>query len=93
MTYGPRNTPPKTFPVDKAVIHANLLKSSSEAIEALRRLRRNREAIPWCTTHNRDAYVTTGGCGDVRYSDECYEDTTRCVVSTGGPDHKWWKTT
>ena len=60
-----------------------------------------REPIPWCTTHDRDAHMTTwsvkeqqqtpGGCGEVRLSDECYEDITRCIVSTGGPDHKWWR--
>ena len=77
MTYGPRNTPPENHP--------------------------RREAIPWCTTHHQNANIITwsvkeakhiiGGCNTVRYSDECYEDTTRCVVSLGGPDHKWWKDT
>ncbi len=38
------------------------------------------EAIPWCITHDQpdelDEYGDHGGL---------------CEVSTGGPDHKWWK--
>ena len=75
MTYGPRNTPPKqTTPVDKTVIHANLVKSSAEAIEALRGTSRgrNREAIPWCTTHHRS--VEPGG--------QLMTEPLKCGVST-----------
>ncbi len=45
-------------------------------------------AIPWCTTHdllienpNTDPMV----CYDVQ------EYPPDCVVSSDGPDHKWWK--
>ena len=49
-------------------------------------------AIPWCTTH--DHHVdTTGliGCDYLTTIDQCEPITDRCVVSTGPPDHKWWK--
>ncbi len=52
-------------------------------------------AIPWCPTHN---------C-QVLYGDKCPPGMNIeqyapvgfykawCEVSTGGPDHKWWKDT
>lgn len=39
-------------------------------------------AIPWCTTHDREAKFDKGklvGQGE-----------KVCVISNGGPDHKWW---
>ena len=55
----------------------------------------DQEAIPWCTTH--DMNVTIGhkyrtwiwdGC--IAAVTEWRDDTDSCVISTGGPDHKWW---
>ena len=44
-------------------------------------------AIPWCTTHNQCTYVYL-----VRDGEHCGGfDGNSCVVSSGGPDHKWWK--
>ena len=37
-------------------------------------------AIPWCITHDRPDEL-----------DEYGDDGGLCEVSTGGPDHKWWK--
>ena len=47
-----------------------------------------REPIPWCTTHDAskveaDWLDPTCGAGD----------GLACEISTGGPDHKWWKDT
>ena len=39
-------------------------------------------AIPWCTTHDRPDEL-----------DEYGDDGGLCEVSTGGPDHKWWRDT
>lgn len=56
------------------------------------------EAIPWCTTH--DMKVTIGhkyrewiwdGC--IVAVNEWRDNTDTCVVSEGGPDHKWWQDT
>ena len=52
------------------------------------------QAIPWCTTHKRsvergaqllDKPVVCSFHTDMRDPD--YGD---CVISTGGPEHKWW---
>ena len=48
---------------------------------------KDQTAIPWCTTHDQKAddvvcVIGSGDCGYVRLP---------CVISTGGPDHKWWK--
>jgi len=44
--------------------------------------------IPWCTTHDSPKVVDD----KARY---CYEkslaEVFTCEISTGGPDHKWWK--
>ena len=56
----------------------------------------NREPIPWCTTHDREAveYEHTEGMYD-----ECWlaiwtsHNKGVCRISVGGPDHKWWKDT
>ncbi len=56
------------------------------------------EAIPWCTFHDRPLGTGAGG-GDFNPLDEaCFVPPTAkdilglydCVISTGGPDHKWW---
>ncbi len=50
---------------------------------------KNQRAIPWCTTHDLrarkddDRVCPGGGWVGVGYS-------TRCQISSGGPDHKWW---
>ena len=49
----------------------------------------DQEAIPWCTTHDSIAERTRGG----HWLDECGDDPFYCKISTGGPDHKWWKDT
>ncbi len=48
-------------------------------------------AIPWCTTHDDIASWDA-------LNERCwaYGRTTTegaCVISTGGPDHKWWMDT
>ena len=52
----------------------------------------NQEAIPWCTTHDNiecdgAEYPTCWA----RIHGETEGDV--CVISHGGPDHKWWKDT
>ena len=48
----------------------------------------DQRAIPWCTTHDAE---------QADYDDICWKGVWRpnaggvCVISTGGPDHKWWK--
>ena len=62
----------------------------------------NQQAIPWCTTH--DEKLPNGPelekdeprCWfdyfyGVKDSDGNRIDPLMCVISTGGPDHKWWK--
>ena len=52
----------------------------------------NQEAIPWCTTHNVQRSGDQPYCKDARAPDidaEIHE----CEISSGGPDHKWWKDT
>ena len=46
-------------------------------------------AIPWCTTHEQAAIpgnITMPACRHAVDVDQV-ED---CVISMGGPDHKWW---
>ena len=62
-----------------------------------------REAIPWCTTHNQialgvDAYAVCYDPAQVPAHQLDYWGQSEpapnrdgCVISTGGPDHKWWK--
>ena len=38
--------------------------------------------IPWCTTHD-----TKGDNTHLMFR----RGQKICVISTGGPDHKWWK--
>ena len=56
------------------------------------------QAIPWCTFHDRPLGTGAGG-GDFNPLDEAcaVPPTTKdtlglydCVISTGGPSHKWW---
>ena len=44
-------------------------------------------AIPWCTTHDR----MMDSEDPERYCFEAGSVDDPCVISTGGPDHKWWK--
>jgi len=46
-------------------------------------------AIPWCTTH--DSSMTTDGQRCLVQT--IFDYAEGCVISTGGPDHKWWKDT
>lgn len=49
----------------------------------------SQQAIPWCTTHDLKAF-TDGS--DACWLEEGLENNPRrCEISTGGPDHKWWK--
>jgi hypothetical protein len=46
-----------------------------------------RWAIPWCTTHNAQGTpLQSCWVGNTPYTD-AHKD---CVISTGGPDHRWW---
>ena len=48
-----------------------------------------RTAIPWCTIHDNIAGTTENGCkGFTKWDVKSGYD---CMISTGGPDHKWWK--
>ena len=42
------------------------------------------KAIPWCTTH--DSRVEDDYC---HHADRSH-NIGDCIVSTGGPEHKWW---
>ncbi len=46
-----------------------------------------REPISWCTTHNHQSNESLHAClaGII--------EEGACRISTGGPDHKWWKDT
>jgi len=60
-----------------------------------------REAIPWCTTHDEKL---PDGPELEKVEPRCWFDyfygvkdgdgnrvgSLMCVISTGGPDHKWW---
>ena len=48
------------------------------------------EPIPWCTTHDR---MMDDELARQRWCYEAGSDEQPCVVSMGGPDHKWWKDT
>ncbi len=66
-------------------------------------------AIPWCTTHDDRATYSQDECQFVQQYGHEPEDSllheafeltaqfisggAECVISTGGPDHKWWKNT
>ncbi len=45
------------------------------------------ELIPWCTTHG----LSVADPGDETC--ELWEDGWDCAISTGGPDHEWWRIT
>ena len=48
----------------------------------------NLEAISWCTTHDNEAVHEQGtGC----YQAIAIGNWSDSVISSGGPDHKWWK--
>ena len=44
------------------------------------------QAIPWCTTHDLPSCPLPA-----RFCYEAYRDPFSCSISTGGPDHKWWR--
>ena len=46
-------------------------------------LLRLQEAIPWCTFHKRSVVFPESGL--------CADGPVGCMISTGGPDHKWWR--
>ncbi len=77
MTYGPRNTPP----------------------DQRFRIGADQVAIPWCTTHDNGACYYNGavyetGCWTHdNISSRSTANWPDCVISQGGPDHKWWKDT
>ena len=53
-------------------------------------------AIPWCTTH--DVSTTSDECDSPiaifdMSPDAAPFDEIPCVISTGPPDHHWWKDT
>ena len=50
----------------------------------------NQTAIPWCTTHDEGA-VADGFivCRVGVVLGELAQ--TNCLISTGGPNHKWWR--
>ncbi len=53
-----------------------------------------REPIPWCTTHNNQLHGKLGEDAiEGLWQIWClFNDSDMpCVVSTGGPDHKWWR--
>ena len=56
-----------------------------------------REAIPWCTTHDSKRLGHNPELCEFAawYSNQDKHQIggQNCVISTGGPDHKWWKTT
>ena len=45
--------------------------------------------IPWCTTHDSIA-ATRNRCKNFTKWD-IRKDEYDCVISTGPPDHFWWK--
>ena len=51
------------------------------------------EAIPWCTTHDSETAISLDG--QVYFCRKAqtwtHLETHGCEVSTGGPDHKWWR--
>ena len=50
------------------------------------------EAIPWCVKH--DSMAEDNYMCDVEVGSPTDKNVKPdCVVSTGGPDHKWWKDT
>ena len=45
-------------------------------------------AIPWCTTHNeRFSHTNSDECAVGYWNSDV---NSSCVISSGGPDHKWW---
>lgn len=47
----------------------------------------NQVAIPWCTTHDHQSNESLHAClaGIIKEGE--------CHISTGPPDHKWWRDT
>ncbi len=48
-------------------------------------------AIPWCTRHDSKAYVREDDLASSCQQADGYGWIDQCVISTGGPDHKWWR--
>ena len=46
------------------------------------------EAIPWCTVHNTKGVRPNLVCDLAQFAEF---PVTDCNISTGGPEHKWWK--
>lgn len=48
------------------------------------------DAIPWCTAHNSKGVLPGLVCDLAQFAEH---PVTPCVISTGGPDHEWWRIT
>ena len=71
-------TPPKTWAPDR-------FRSVVTSLEDHTII--GQEAIPWCTTHSDVASLDAEKCWAY------VVEPGACVISSGGPDHKWWKDT
>ena len=49
------------------------------------------QAILWCTTHDSKLIARGDMCQDKSWSTLAGLDSGVCVISTGGPEHKWWR--
>ncbi len=49
-------------------------------------------AIPRCIAHNMGGLMIDDRCvvGKMLIDDPLSEEPDGCVISRGGPDHKWW---
>ncbi len=50
-------------------------------------------AIPRCIAHNMGGLMIDSRCvvGQMVIDDPLSEEPDGCVISRGGPDHKWWR--
>ena len=49
-------------------------------------------AIPRCTAHNMGGLIDDRCvAGQMRIDDPTSDEPAGCVISRGGPDHKWWR--
>ena len=83
MTCGPYNNP--TPELMKAVAPKLYVSST----------RHEQTAMVWCLQHDKGPLLSDDTvCGVhelVRIGVHTLEKVGSCIVSTGGPDHKWWK--
>ena len=91
MTYGPRAGGPTRTAILLDESAKQVVAERLDEIEEIAVVR-DQEAIPWCTTHDNiecdgAEYPTCWA----RIHGETEGDV--CVISHGGPDHKWWKDT